>query len=293
MVSPASISTVRKMMERYELHPKKKWGQNFLVDQNILNKIITACKLEQDSLVVEIGPGMGALTQRLADTGSRVLSIDIDQQLKPILEESVGGYENVRVIFGDILEHNLEQELIQAFGLAKITPYKVCANIPYNITTPIIFNLLEQCPNLQAAVLMVQKEVAVRLAAGPGNKDYGLLTLNVAYYAEVEMITQVSHNCFYPRPEVDSSVVKITPYPDGRKKVTVKDEQVFKHFMKAAFQKRRKTILNSCVSFFKLQKAEAIRLLQEVQINPETRPEQLTLENFARITDMFWKQGAS
>lgn len=287
MVSPASLKSVRNMMQRFELHPKKKWGQNFLIDQNILSKIVEACELDKDSLAVEIGPGMGALTERLAASRARVLAIDIDRQLKPVLEENLGDYDNVRLLFGDILQFDLEQELCAAFNLENISPYKVCANIPYNITTPIIFHLLEECHHLQSAILMVQKEVALRLAASPGNKDYGLLTLNVAYHSRVEMITRVSRNCFYPRPEVDSSVVKITPYPNHTKRVTVKNEMTLKNFMKAAFQQRRKTILNSCVSFFKSDKSEAALLLKSLGVNPETRPEQLSLEDFARITDTF------
>jgi 16S rRNA (adenine1518-N6/adenine1519-N6)-dimethyltransferase len=287
MVSPVSLSGVRNIMQRFELHPKKKWGQNFLIDQNILLKIVQACELNKESLVVEIGPGMGALTQCLASSGARVLAIDIDTQLQPVLEENLAQWDNVKVIFGDILQLNIEQELPAVFHLENIAPYQVCANIPYNITTPIIFSLLETCPHLQAAVLMVQKEVASRLLAGPGSKDYGLLTLNVQYHATVEMITRVSRNCFYPRPEVDSSVVKITPYSNHAKRVTVKDEQALKQFMKTAFQQRRKTILNSCAGFFKVEKSEAARLLKALGITPQTRPEQLSLEDFARITDMF------
>ena len=287
MVSPASLSTVKSMMQRFAMHPKKKWGQNFLVDQNILSKIVAACELDENSLAVEIGPGLGALTERLAASGARVLAIDIDRQLKPVLEETMADYDRVRLLFGDILEFDLEQELARAFNLENISPYKVCANIPYNITTPIIFQLLEQCPHLESAILMMQKEVAQRLAAAPGSKDYGLLTLNVAYHSRVEMITRVSRNCFYPRPEVDSSVVKITPYPYHTKRVTVKDEQTLKKFMKAAFQQRRKTILNSCTGFFKTEKPSAAAILKSLDLNPDTRPEQLSLEDFARITEMF------
>jgi 16S rRNA (adenine1518-N6/adenine1519-N6)-dimethyltransferase len=191
MVSPASLSSVKNMMQRFELHPKKKWGQNFLIDQNILSKIAEACELDKDSLAVEIGPGMGALTERLAASGARVLAIDIDRQLKPVLEENLGDCDNVRLVFGDILQLNLEQELSAAFNLENISPYKVCANIPYNITTPIIFHLLEQCPNLHSAILMMQKEVALRLAASPGSKDYGLLTLNVAYHSRAAIRTSL------------------------------------------------------------------------------------------------------
>lgn len=287
MVSPASLSGVRDIMQRFELHPKKKWGQNFLIDQNILSKIAEACALDKDSLAVEIGPGMGALTERLAASGARVLAIDIDRQLKPVLEETLGHCENVRLVFGDMLQFDLEHELCTAFNMENISPYKVCANIPYNITTPIIFHLLEECRHLQSAILMMQKEVALRLTAAPGSKDYGLLTLNVAYHSQVETITRVSRNCFYPRPEVDSSVVKITPYPNNTKRVTVKDEQILKNFMKAAFQQRRKTILNSCASFFKREKSEAVALLKSLGLNPEARPEQLSLEDFARIADTF------
>lgn len=292
MTSAASPSMVRDLLQRYQLHPKKKWGQNFLVDKNILARIVQACDLEKDSLVVEIGPGLGALTELLAKSSAGVLSIDIDRQLQPLLEETLDGLSNVRLLFQDILEVDLEKELARAFSREKVSPYKVCANIPYNITTPIIFYLLETCPNLQSAVLMMQKEVATRLLASPGNKDYGLLTLMVAYHAHVELITRVSHNCFYPHPEVDSSVVKISPYLNQRKKVTVKDEKEFKSFMKSAFQKRRKTILNICADFFKRGKPEIADQLKVLGIRPEQRPEQLTLEDFAGIADAFFTRRA-
>lgn len=292
MISPASPSRVRELMQRHQLHPRKKWGQNFLIDNNILDKIVAACALTPDSLVVEIGPGLGALTQRLARASGGVLAIDIDQGLKPALEETIGVYENVRLLFADILQVDLEKELAAAFGLKTIPSFCVCANIPYNITTPIIFYLLEACTHMQSAVLMMQKEVAARLAASPGHKDYGLLTLTAAYHAQVEIIAPVSRNCFYPRPEVDSSVVRISPYPNQLKRVTVKDDQVLKNFMKAAFQKRRKTILNNCTSFFTAGKQEAADLLLSLGLKPEHRPEQLTLEDFASIVDAFLTRGA-
>lgn len=283
MPGPESINIMQKLMKEYKLFPKKKWGQNFLVDGNILNKIADSCAPSQPGYVVEIGPGLGALTRQLAKRSKGVLSIEIDKSLQEPLQEVLGDCTNTRLLFADVLKVDIESQLKTAFNLTEIPRYQVCANIPYNITTPIIFQLLEDCPNMICATLMMQKEVARRILAKPNNKEYGLLTLMISYYAEVECLMKVSHHCFYPRPEVDSSVIRITPLPD--KRVQVKDEKNFKDFTKAAFQKRRKTILNICSSFFKLEKGEIEEQLNALGILPASRPENLGIQEFASIAD--------
>lgn len=285
MLKTSSISNLHILFNKYDVHPKKKWGQNFLVDNNIIQKIIQTADISSDDYIVEIGPGLGALTQELAARAKGVLSIDIDESLKMPLEEVLAGCDNSRLLFADILKVNIEEELTKAFNLPEVPAYKVCANIPYNITTPIIFDLLENCTHLKAATLMMQKEVAARILAKPNSKDYGLLTLMVAYYAEVKMGLYVSRNCFYPKPEVDSSVINIIPY--DAPPVAVKDEAVFKAFLRSAFQKRRKTILNILSDYYSLDKNEVNLILSQLNINPNSRPENLSLKDFAAIVNAF------
>lgn len=285
MSKAATLSGVHQIVNEYQLYPKKKWGQNFLVDKNILSKIADSAGLSSDEYVVEIGPGLGALTVELSRRSRGVLSVDIDKRLEPVLKEELAGLNNIRIIFKDILEANIEKELMQAFNLEKVPPYRVCANIPYNITTPIIFHLLENCPGMRSATLMMQKEVADRMLASPGGKDYGLLTLMTEYYSEKYFSMKVSRNCFYPRPEVDSSVIKIVPR--GENQIQVKNEVLFKSLMRAAFQKRRKTILNICGTFFKQDKQFIQDKLEYLAIPPLSRPENLSLKEFALLADAF------
>jgi 16S rRNA (adenine1518-N6/adenine1519-N6)-dimethyltransferase len=269
-------------MQRHNVYPRKKWGQNFLVDGNILNKIAKSCGSSPDCYVIEIGPGMGALTAKLAQNSRGVLAIDIDRDLKAVLEEELAGRNNVRLLFADVLEVDLEMELSRAFDLTQPQPYLVCANIPYNITTPIIFKLLENCPHMQSATLMMQKEVAQRIMARPGSKDYGLLTLMTSYYANSELLMHVSRNCFFPRPEVESAVLRITP---RHQKIELKDKGAFKALLRTSFQKRRKTILNICTDFSGQEKSLIYDWLAQWGISPLARPEDLTLEEFALLAN--------
>jgi 16S rRNA (adenine1518-N6/adenine1519-N6)-dimethyltransferase len=285
MTSAASLSGVKYFMDRYQLYPKKRLGQNFLVDRNILCKIADSCELSKSDLVVEIGPGMGALTEQLSLRSLGVFAVDVDSSLEPLLKEALDSYDNIKILFADILKINLEEEIKKSFDLSQISPYKICANIPYNITTPIIFDLLETCPHMQSATIMMQKEVAARLLAKPGGKDYGVLTLMAAYYSKIEHIMNVSRNCFYPRPDVDSTVVRITPLEHNR--VEVKNEKLFKNLIRAAFQKRRKTILNIFSSFFGVSKEQINSELQNLSISCQNRPENLTIEEFACIANAF------
>lgn len=278
-----SLSGIRYYMNKYGIHPRKKWGQNFLVDGNILRKIAHLCNPGCEKLLVEIGPGLGGLTRELAGISKGILAIEIDFGLREALAESLQGLNNIHLLFADILQIDLEEELNKAFGGEDISGYKVCANIPYNITTPIIFKLLETCSQMESATLMMQKEVAGRILASPGSKEYGLLTLMTTYYAEVEYLMPVSRNCFYPRPEVDSSVIQLRPIKG--KRVQVKDESNFKKLLRVSFQKRRKTILNICVDLFSAEKAEIHSILNSIGIDPKSRPENLSIEQFARISD--------
>jgi len=281
----ASITVVREIMQRHNLYARKGLGQNFLVDQNILTKIADSANIQADEYIVEIGPGLGSLTRELATRSRGVLAIDIDQRLEAVLKETLAEFTNVKIIFQDILKTNIEMALTQAFQLTEIPSYKVCANIPYNITTPILFQLLENCPHMNSAILMMQKEVGQRILASPGNKEYGRLTVAASYHAKVEQVLNVSHNCFYPRPEVDSIVLKFTPqlYTE----IMLKEEKLFKQLLNAAFQQRRKTILNISAGFYQIGKAEMEAKLHELGLEANLRPENLSLKDFIALANAF------
>lgn len=285
MTGIASMKAVRELMERYNLYTRKGYGQNFLIDQNIVSRIADSANLTGDDYVVEIGPGLGTMTQELAARSRGVLAIDIDERLKGVLAETLADFANIELLFQDILKTDIESALISAFHLEKVAPYKVCANIPYNITTPIIFKLLESCPNMQSATLMMQKEVGSRILASPGSKEYGRLTVAVAYHARVVSRLNVSHNCFYPRPEVDSIVLEFIP--KDRPELEVQEEKRFKELLNHAFQQRRKTMLNICANVFSCNKAEAEKILHELMLNPNLRPEDLSLEDFIALVKAF------
>jgi len=272
-------------MRRYDLRAKKSWGQNFLVDRNVLTRIADSCAIAPEQYVVEIGPGLGALTQELAIRCRGVLAIEKDTGMEATLGDLANECDNVRLLFQDVLKVDIEAALQQAFALPEIVPYQVCANIPYNITTPILFQLLERCPHMQAATLMMQKEVGDRLLAQPGGKTYGRLTLTASYYADLQMLFNVSHHCFYPQPEVDSAVLRIIPQRPRR--VLVQQEDLLKDFIRAAFQKRRKTMLNITSDFFQLDKVEAGIRLQTIGLSAKLRPENLSIEDMARLVNAF------
>lgn len=285
MPDRSSPSVIRNIMRQHGLHPKKRLGQNFLIDGNILNKIADSCAISPEQYVIEIGPGLGGLTQELAERSRGVLAVEVDSSFESILNTLNADHQNIRILFQDILKLDIEAELQKAFNLPAIMPYQVCANIPYSITTPIIFKLLEQCPCMESATLMMQKEVGERLMAVPGNKVYGRLTISTAYYADVHHIMNVSRNCFRPKPEVDSVVLKIVP--QHPKKVNISDEAVFKGFINAAFQKRRKTILNITSMYFGVNKEEAENKLKGAGLGPNLRPENLSLGDIARLLNAF------
>lgn len=274
---------VRRILSHFQLRPHKRWGQNFLNDSNIAQKIVGYCDLHPDDYLLEIGPGLGALTPLLARQCRKLLAVEIDRTMEGPLQEALKGIDNVVLLFADILSLDIEAQIQESLRLEDFNSFKVCGNIPYNITSPIIFSLLESCPRLGQATLMVQKEVAQRLRALPDTKEYGLLTLSVAYHCEVDLLTTVSSNCFYPKPEVESAVVRLRPIPG--KRIKVKSEARLFAFMRSCFQKRRKTILNISAGHFGVGKDEVFKALQGLGISPQARPENLYLRQFADIVD--------
>ena len=275
-----------EVIKKYEFCFQKKFGQNFLIDGHVLDKIIAGAGVTKDDMVLEIGPGIGTMTQYLAEAAGKVVAVEIDRNLLPILQETLADYDNVKVIHADVLSLDLEK-LVQEENGGR--PIKVVANLPYYITTPIIMGLFEQHVPLANVTVMVQKEVAARMKSGPGSKDYGALSLAVQYYAEPYIVANVPCNCFMPRPNVDSAVIRLTRYEEPP--VQVKDEKMLFKIIRASFNQRRKTLQNglnnsSELNFTKDQIAAAIA---EAGFSPSVRGEALTLEQFAKLTDILLK----
>ena len=275
-----------EVIKKYEFCFQKKFEQNFLIDGHVLDKIIAGAGVTKDDMVLEIGPGIGTMTQYLAEAAGKVVAVEIDRNLLPILQETLADYDNVKVIHADVLSLDLEK-LVQEENGGR--PIKVVANLPYYITTPIIMALFEQHVPLANVTVMVQKEVAARMKSGPGSKDYGALSLAVQYYAEPYIVANVPCNCFMPRPNVDSAVIRLTRYEEPP--VQVKDEKMLFKIIRASFNQRRKTLQNglnnsSELNFTKDQIAAAIA---EAGFSPSVRGEALTLEQFAKLTDILLK----
>ena len=275
-----------EVIKKYEFCFQKKFGQNFLIDGHVLDKIIAGAGVTKDDMVLEIGPGIGTMTQYLAEAAGKVVAVEIDRNLLPILQETLADYDNVKVIHADVLSLDLEK-LVQEENGGR--PIKVVANLPYYITTPIIMALFEQHVPLANVTVMVQKEVAARMKSGPGSKDYGALSLAVQYYAEPYIVANVPCNCFMPRPNVDSAVIRLTRYEEPP--VQVKDEKMLFKIIRASFNQRRKTLQNglnnsSELNFTKDQIAAAIA---EAGFSPSVRGEALTLEQFAKLKDILLK----
>lgn len=228
-----------EILKKYQFSFQKKFGQNFLIDTHVLDKIIRAADIGKDDMVLEIGPGIGTMTQYLAEAAGKVIAVEIDRNLIPILEDTLGSYENVRIINEDVLKLDL-RKLVQDENGGK--PVKVVANLPYYITTPIIMGLFEGDVPVSSITVMVQKEVAERMKSGPGNKDYGALSLAVQYYADTYLVANVPPNCFMPRPKVGSAVIRFTRHE--RPPVEAEDEKLMFDIIRAAFNQRRKTLAN-------------------------------------------------
>lgn len=271
-----------EVLQKYNFSFQKKFGQNFLIDPHVLDKIIAAAEITKDDFVLEIGPGIGTLTQYLAEAAREVVAVEIDSTLIPILEDTLSAYDNVSVINEDVLKVDL-RKLAEERNGGK--PIKVVANLPYYITTPIIMSLFESHVPLKSLTVMVQKEVALRMQAGPGTKDYGALSLAVQYYASPYLAANVPPNCFMPRPNVGSAVIRLTRFEETP--VQVKDERLLFRLIRASFNQRRKTLQNGLVNsqeldFTKEQVAAAIATLG---VSPSVRGEALTLEQFAALAN--------
>lgn len=270
------------VLQKYQFNFQKKFGQNFLIDMHVLEKIMDAADVGPEDCVLEIGPGIGTMTQMLAERACKVIAVEIDNNLIPILKDTLQAYDNVKIIHNDILKLNLRQ-LIQEENEGK--PVKVVANLPYYITTPIIMGLFEADVPLDSITVMVQKEVADRMKSGPGNKDYGALSLAVQYYSEPELAANVPPNCFIPRPSVGSAVICL--HRHEKPPVDVRNEKLMFQLIRASFNQRRKTMLNSLhnspeLSFSKDQIASA---LESIGVKSNIRGEALTLEQFAALSN--------
>ncbi|TCI75484.1 16S rRNA (adenine(1518)-N(6)/adenine(1519)-N(6))-dimethyltransferase RsmA [Exiguobacterium sp. SH0S1] len=280
----ATIHRTKAILQRHGFSFKKSLGQNFLIDLNILNKIVDAAELDEASGVLEIGPGIGSLTEQSAKRAQKVVALEIDQRLLPILEDTMAPYPNVHVIHGDALELDIRSIVEREFLSEGIDDIAVVANLPYYVTTPIIMRLLESRIKFRSLVMMIQKEVAERIGAKPGTKAYGSLSIAIQYYAEASVSFIVPKSVFMPAPNVDSAVITLKMRP--RPAVDVEDEAFFFEIARASFAQRRKTILNNLTNHLgKDKKVDLERLLNAAGIDPKRRGETLSLQEFARLAD--------
>ncbi len=271
------------VLQKYNFNFQKKFGQNFLIDTHVLEKIVEAAEITKEDCVVEIGPGIGTMTQYLAEAAGEVIAVEIDRNLIPILQETLADYDNVTVINEDILKVDLKR-IAEEKNQGRAV--KVVANLPYYITTPIIMSLFENHVPLKSITIMVQKEVADRMQVGPGTKDYGALSLAVQYYAKPEIVANVPPNCFIPRPNVGSAVIRLARYEEAP--VTVKDEAFMFSLIRASFNQRRKTLANglSNAKNLSLSREQVVEALEKMELSPTVRGEALTLKQFAALSDL-------
>ena len=272
-----------EIIQKYEFMFQKKFGQNFLIDTHVLEKIISAAGITKNDCVLEIGPGIGTMTQYLAENAGHVVAVEIDRNLIPILKETLADYDNVTVINEDILRVDIKA-LAEVYNGGK--PIKVVANLPYYITTPIIMGLFESGVPIDNITVMVQKEVADRMKEGPGSKDYGALSLAVQYYAEPEIVANVPPNCFIPRPNVGSAVIRLTRHKEMP--VEVKDPALMFKIIRASFNQRRKTLQNGLGNASELPytKEQIAAAIAEMGLTPTIRGEALSLAQFAQLSDI-------
>lgn len=283
MASLGNPKNTIEILNKYKFVFQKKFGQNFLIDTHVLDKIISSANITKDDFVLEIGPGIGTMTQYLAEAAGRVVAVEIDKNLIPILvEDTLSEYDNVSVINGDILKLNIN-ELVERENGSR--PIKVVANLPYYITTPIIMGLFESHVPLDSITIMVQKEVADRMQAEPGSKNYGALSLAVQYYAKPYIVANVPPNCFMPRPTVGSAVIRLKAY--DKSPVDVRDERLMFKLIRASFNQRRKTLVNGLNNSPELNfsKEKIVEALDSIGEAANIRGETLTLEQFARLSN--------
>ena len=277
------MSNTLRVLEKYNFNFQKKYGQNFLIDTNTLEGIVAGAGITKDDCVLEIGPGIGTMTQYLCEAARFVVAVEIDKNLIPILEDTLSSYDNKEIINADVLKTDI-QALCDKYNEGK--PIKVVANLPYYITTPIIMGLFESHVPLDSITVMVQKEVADRMQEGPGSKDYGALSLAVQYYSKPEIIRVVPASCFIPRPNVDSAVIRLTLYKESP--VKVKDEAFMFALIRASFNQRRKTLANGLTNagINGVTKDAVYQALKTMNLPETIRGEALTLEQFGELADL-------
>lgn len=283
------LEETKFIMKKYNIKANKSLGQNFLIDDNVIKKIIEGSNVCKDDLIIEIGPGLGTLTEFLLEKANKVISIELDKKMLNILKDRFKLYNNFELIHNDVLKVNLKELIQKEKQDSNIKHVKIVANLPYYITTPIIMKLLEEQLDLTSITVMVQKEVADRLIETPGGKNTGAITYSVYYYATSESILDVSNTSFIPEPDVTSEVIKL----DIRKTppVNVKDKNILFRIIKCAFMQRRKTLLNSLTNTkVFLNKEEGIKILNKLNLSENIRPEKLSLQDFANITNKFLEE---
>lgn len=287
----AKPTATAEIIQKYNFVFQKRYGQNFLIDANIVNKIIELSEITENDCVVEIGPGIGTMTQYLAEKAGQVIAVEIDKNLIPILEDTLREYDNVMIINEDILKVDILQ-IAEEYNGGR--PIKIVANLPYYITTPIIMGLFESGAPLSSVTIMVQREVADRMQSGPGTKDYGALSLAVQYYARPEIVLNVPSTCFMPRPGVGSAVIRLQKY--AAPPVRVKDEKKMFSIIRAAFNQRRKTLANALINGFAykdtdenlmmVSRQDVYNALEKMSLNQNIRGEALSLKQFAQLSDL-------
>lgn len=271
------------VLQKYNFVFQKKFGQNFLIDSHVLEKIVDAARITDEDCVLEIGPGIGTMTQYLAESAREVVAVEIDRALIPILQDTLSGYDNVTVLNEDIMKVDVGRIVRER---NQGNPIKVVANLPYYITTPIVMSLLENHVPLRSITVMVQREVADRMQVGPGTKDYGALSLAVQYYTKPEIVAHVPANCFMPRPNVDSAVIRLTRYQEPP--VEVQDEKYLFALIRASFNQRRKTLANGLANGMGIPREQVTAALEQMGLTATTRGEALTLEQFARLSNLLY-----
>jgi 16S rRNA (adenine1518-N6/adenine1519-N6)-dimethyltransferase len=276
-----------EVLNKYQFNFQKKFGQNFLIDTHVLDKIIRAAEITKEDMVLEIGPGIGTLTQYLCEAAREVIAVEIDKNLLPILGDTLSAYDNVTVINEDVLKLDINQ-LVKERNNNK--PIKIVANLPYYITTPIIMGLFEAHVPMENITVMVQKEVADRMQSGPGSKDYGALSLAVQYYAKPYIAANVPPNCFMPRPNVGSAVIRLSLHEENP--VKLRDEKLMFQIIRASFNQRRKTLVNGLNNNpeIHLPKEIIAQAIEELGVSPTIRGEALTLQDFANLSNIIYEK---
>lgn len=282
MADLGNAKSTAEVIKKYDFSFQKRFGQNFLIDEHVLNKIIDASEVSKEDGVIEIGPGIGTMTQRLCERAKKVVAIEIDKDLIPILNDTLSAYDNVKVVHGDVMKIDLDKLINDEFDGMDV---RVVANLPYYITTPIVMGLLEEKIRVSSITIMVQKEVAMRMQAAPGTKDYGALSLAVQYYADTYIAANVPPNCFMPRPKVGSAVIRLDIHKAPV--VNVNDEKLMFNIIRGAFNQRRKTLVNAVGNYSGLDftKEDITEALVSLGMSETVRGETLSLQEFASLAN--------